>query len=365
MSPSVVRPSPVNEATGVFARGEDPWDHPRTSGGVALLCQFAARRGFGSDVLLAGSGISAEALTNPNLYVEAYEEAAVMRNLLQAFDNREGLGIEVGREYHLTAYGYFGYLLVNCASMLEAVTTALRFAPLTFAFSTWSARVSDADQYVFTFDTKHVPNDIRRFAVERDAAASIQLQRELLPYTDRLPLRAVSFDFPHSDVATYEDFFEAPVAFDQPRTELTFDRSFLDMALPLANRHTKQTLTVQCELARNVVLSRTGVVASVRSHLLRNQDFAAGLEMTAKDLYFTPRTLRRRLKESGTTYREVVDDVRRSLARDLVAQSTFTRHEIAERLGYSDLSGFLRALRRWNDGLEDDEIRPAQLLLHS
>lgn len=61
------------------------------------------RRGFGSDVLLAGSGISAEALTNPKLYVEAYEEAAVMRNLLQALDNRAGLGIEVGREYHLTA----------------------------------------------------------------------------------------------------------------------------------------------------------------------------------------------------------------------------------------------------------------------
>jgi hypothetical protein len=47
-----------------------------------------------------------------------------------------------------------------------------------------------------------------------------------------------------------------------------------------------------------------------------------------------------------------------------MAQSTFTRHEIAERLGYSDLSGFLRALRRWKDGPADDEIRAAQLLVH-
>lgn len=349
----------------VFAVADDPWDHPRTPGGVALLCQFAARNGVGPDVLLAGSGISADLLTDPSAYVEAHHEAAVIRNLLDAFDDRPGLGIEVGRDYHLTAYGYFGYLLVNCASVLEMVRTGLRYIPLTFAFSTMSARLSDAGHYVFAFDTDHVPDDIRRFTVERDAAASIQLQRELLPNTAPLPLRAVNFAFPHSAAPVYADHFQAPVAFDQPRTEFVFDRSYLDMRLPLANPHTKQTLVLQCEIVRNAVLSRTGVAASVRTHLLDHQDFAAGLDTIAKQLYFTSRTLRRRLRDSGTTYREVVDDARRTLALELMAQSTFTKHEIAERLGYCDLSSFLRALRRWNMDHEHSGAHTAQLTLRA
>jgi AraC-like DNA-binding protein len=348
---------------GIFAKTEDSWDHSRSPGGVALLCQFAARNGVEPEMVLAGSGISDDVLADPNAYISAYAEAAVIRNLIRALGDRAGLGVEVGREYHLTAYGYFGYLLVNCASMLEVVNKGLRFIALTFAFSTMSARLSDAGHYVFAFDTEHVPDDIRRFVVERDVAAFLQMQRELLPHIGPLPLHAVNFAFPHRAAAVYEDDFEAPVAFDQPRTEVIFDRSYLDLRMPLANPHTKQALTLQCELIRNALLSRTGIVASVRTHLLCHHDFAAGLDTTAKQLYFTPRTLRRRLRESGTTYREVVDDVRRALAQELMAQSTFTKHEIAQRLGYYDLSSFLRALRRWNLGDEHNSTGSARLPL--
>jgi AraC-like DNA-binding protein len=333
---------------GVFATGDDPWDHPRNPGSIALLCRFGARAGVEADVLLAGSGVSAHALGNPQLYVDARQEAAVMRNLIDLYDARAALGIDVGRDYHLTAYGYFGYLLINCATMLEVVTVALRFAPLTFAFTTWSARLSESGDYVLTFHADHLPSEIRRFAVERDVAASIQLQRELFPNSQGLPLRSVHFDFPPHSSPTYSNYFQAPVLFDQPTTQLVFEQSYLDMPLPLANPYTKLTLTRHCEGIRDTVLSRTGVVASVRSHLLTEQDLSAGLESTARQLYFTPRTLRRRLRESGTTYREVVDEVRRTLARELMTQTTLTKHEIAERLGYCDLSAFLRALRRWH-----------------
>jgi AraC-like DNA-binding protein len=349
---------------GVFAKTEDPWNHSRSPGGIALLCQFAARNGVGPETLLAGSGISADVLTDANAYISAHDEVAVIRNVSKALGNRAGLGVETGREYHLTAYGYYGYLLVNCASMLEVVNKGLRFIALTFAFSTMSARLSDAGHYVLAFDTDHVPHDIRRFAVERDVAACLQMQRELLPNTGPLPLRAVNFAFPHSNAAVYGDHFEAPVAFDQPRTEFIFDRSYLDMRMPLANPRTEQALTLHCELIRNALLSRSGIAASVRTHLLQHHDFAAGLDTTAKQLYFTPRTLRRRLRESGTTYREVVDDVRRTLAEELMAQSIFTKREIAERLGYCDLSSFQRALRRWNMGHEYTEAVPAPALHH-
>jgi AraC-like DNA-binding protein len=59
------------------------------------------------------------------------------------------------------------------------------------------------------------------------------------------------------------------------------------------------------------------------------------------------RTLIRRLREAGTTYRELRDAHRRRLAIELVAGSSLTAAEIAYRLGYEDASNFGKACHRW------------------
>jgi len=59
------------------------------------------------------------------------------------------------------------------------------------------------------------------------------------------------------------------------------------------------------------------------------------------------RTLQRRLAEQGTTFQEVVDEVRRELARKYLQDRALGVTEVAYLLGFSELSAFDRAHRRW------------------
>jgi len=59
------------------------------------------------------------------------------------------------------------------------------------------------------------------------------------------------------------------------------------------------------------------------------------------------RTLNRRLRELGTTFQGVLDDVRFEAARQLLCYSEVSLDEIAASLGYAGVSPFMRTFRRW------------------
>jgi len=61
----------------------------------------------------------------------------------------------------------------------------------------------------------------------------------------------------------------------------------------------------------------------------------------------SPRTLQRRLRDAGTSYRDVVDHVRNQRARELVLLDSLSIAEVATRVGYDDPAVFTRAFRRW------------------
>jgi AraC-like DNA-binding protein len=75
----------------------------------------------------------------------------------------------------------------------------------------------------------------------------------------------------------------------------------------------------------------------------------ASLPRLSKALHVSARTLRRRLAEHGSSYRELLDEARRSLALRRVLDANASFDEIAGALGFNDVSAFYRAFRRWTD----------------
>jgi len=59
------------------------------------------------------------------------------------------------------------------------------------------------------------------------------------------------------------------------------------------------------------------------------------------------RTLQRSLARAGTTFRTVLDHVRRSLAESYLADTSVSIPEVAFLLGFSDQSSFHHAFQRW------------------
>jgi AraC-like DNA-binding protein len=71
-------------------------------------------------------------------------------------------------------------------------------------------------------------------------------------------------------------------------------------------------------------------------------------EDLAKMMAMHRRTLNRRLKAEGTTFQQVLDSVRFTVARELLATSAISLDDIAATLGYAAVSPFMRAFARWS-----------------
>jgi AraC-like DNA-binding protein len=72
-----------------------------------------------------------------------------------------------------------------------------------------------------------------------------------------------------------------------------------------------------------------------------------GIEHLASATGTSVRTLQRRLKDAGVSYSDLQDDVRKTLALNLLENETLALAEVAFSLGYSEVSAFNHAFRRW------------------
>ena len=71
------------------------------------------------------------------------------------------------------------------------------------------------------------------------------------------------------------------------------------------------------------------------------------IEQVAANLNLSVRTLQRRLKEEGLTYKIVLDELRKQFALDYIKNKELSVKEIAYLLDYAEPSSFIRTFKRW------------------
>ena len=103
----------------------------------------------------------------------------------------------------------------------------------------------------------------------------------------------------------------------------------------------------QCEELLNKRKALSGFSGEVRSLLLTRIDAMPSLEEASKHFHMSSRTFRRRLEESGSNYRELLDETRQSVAIELLGTAKLSVESVADRLGYSEAASFIHAFRRW------------------
>lgn len=327
------------------------WDFTRSPASARLLVDFGVERGLSALSLLAGSGLSAQQLGDPNVEITAEQELRVTANLLRALKpTAAGLGFDVGARYHFSAYGLWGYGLIASATAGDALALALRFLPLTYAYTTITYREEGA-QCVLTFAEPDLAAELKQFIVERDMAAAALLLKEIggdgfslarfTLKTKRVPIGAASSE------PVRALFGRSPEAGAHVNS-LGFDRSFLNRKLPHADPITVSMCEQMCQRLMESRRTRAGTAATVRQYLnAAPGSLSSTLEDMARMMNVSPRTLKRRLQEEGTTYTALQADARGSVAKELLRDRSLTLGEIAVRLGFSDLSTFSQAFKRW------------------
>ncbi|HAT32227.1 MAG TPA: AraC family transcriptional regulator, partial [Janthinobacterium sp.] len=110
---------------------------------------------------------------------------------------------------------------------------------------------------------------------------------------------------------------------------------------PVLQQHAEQLLSRRA-------LAGGGLGAQVRAAIIRNLSRGqVRLPAIADELKLSPRTLQRKLSESGASFQQVLDEARFALAKDYLRQPGLSLVDIAFLLGYQEQSAFTHAFKEW------------------
>lgn len=160
---------------------------------------------------------------------------------------------------------------------------------------------------------------------------------------------AVYFEHPEPrDSGEHRRVFGAPVYFSQPRNALVAPRELLAMKVGGADFGRLERVRDLAEGLCPAASPCDELLARVRQHILRGlRAGSVSIEAVAASLDLSERTLQRRLGECGATFNELVEGMRFELSQRYLRQDHLSLTEIGYLLGYSELSAFSRAFRRW------------------
>jgi AraC-like DNA-binding protein len=152
-----------------------------------------------------------------------------------------------------------------------------------------------------------------------------------------------------ADISRHQQIFGCPVRFDMPVTQTVMSARALTTSLAQADPHLAGYLERQADAMLDAVPIGRDLATGVRSALRAERRLgAANAERTARRLGLSVRTLSRRLREEGTGYRAIYDELRAERARQQLAQTDRAIAEIADQLGFANPQSFQRAFRRWS-----------------
>jgi len=305
-------------------------------------------RGVACRPVLARHGLEPERL-DPNGEIERDRELAVLTELLPLAQDPL-FGFEMGKRFGLAGYGPLTMLLMTSRTAFQGFQIGVHYQALTYLYGKLSL-VPGEETTRLVLEPLPLPESVRRMLIDRDMTGTFNLVNEIQTQLglDLAPLE-VWLPFPKpAEASIYEDFYRAPVKFDQPWCQATIRNLDLAQPLPGYNRTAQEMYQNQCEalLTRRQAATPEGLAERVGAwlELFIGQFPGAAQAATAFDM--PERSFRRRLGDEGRSYQKILDRVRLEKARAHLADSSRSVEEIAALLGYSEPAAFIRAFERW------------------
>ncbi|MBW4597326.1 MAG: AraC family transcriptional regulator [Brasilonema angustatum HA4187-MV1] len=319
-----------------------------------LSAALAADSDLEAEQMLAAIGLYPEILKDADVYISHEKFIALWVELVRCSGN-PSIGLRMAEFAQPSCWDVVGYAVESSPNLNEAMRRIVR-----------SVRVLH-EEAEMTFEVKgkvaRLTHTVPSFPISPYRAncdwvvAGIFLLIRRITGVDFVPLK-VGFQYSlPEDISAYHRLFRAPLKFGQPVNEIAFDSTFLSSPLLKSYPGLGRVLDRYIEDLLAKLPHSESFIDSVRREIsieLRGGNL--GVEVIAKRLGFVPRTLQRKLKEAGSSYQELLDEMRRSLSIHYLQEQHMAVSEVAFLLGFSEASAFYRAFKRWT-GTTPSEFR--------
>jgi AraC-like DNA-binding protein len=309
-----------------------------------VLWRILERNGVDPGMVFRKAGLDPSVLDEPRARYQIEHARAAWGEAARRIAD-PCFGLQAAEEWRPTDFHALGYAFVASRTLHTALRRLIRYNAVVDQAVEFSEEATQAElRLTYQIARPDLP-DIPALEDARWAVVLGMCRGACGASLDPLEI-ALTHPAPRS-IGAYFGLFRCPVRFNAPTTRLVFALDQAEMPLPARNRELAK--------ANDAVLSAywaqlTGqdIAARVKGAILdRLPSGAPSAEDVAGDLHMSPRTLQRRLTCQGTTFKWLLESVRRELAAQYLADPGRSLAEITFLLGFSELSSFSRAYRRW------------------
>ncbi|MEN0066896.1 MAG: AraC family transcriptional regulator [Myxococcota bacterium] len=316
---------------------------------AASLLRFAVRHGADRARMLAAADLTADDLASPDGRIPISQYATLIGTGI-ALTGDGALVMRHAAATTVDALSVVGLIVDHAESLRSWLEELNRYTRLIADID-----IADgADRYVLTEERGQVwVVDNLPDVNEEPAGIEDTFTRIIVSFRNALPDRpfavSVEVTYPRPEHANaYDEILQAPVRFGAKRNAIQVHPSWLGTRLPPVNRYAKDLFQRHADQLLSELAERASVQAQLERWMLTEMHSGdVSMDNAARQMGVSRQTLYRRLKEEGLTFAVIHDRLRDRMACDLLRARKVSVSEVGVLLGFSEVSSFVRAFRRW------------------
>jgi AraC-like DNA-binding protein len=319
---------------------------PSAAGGIArLACAKLQEQGKDVARILSGVGLTAEIVGDPAARLEAGAQIKLLELAAEELDDKL-FGFHLARRFDLREIGLVFYVIASSQDLADALRNTERYSRV--ANEGVRLRCSLNKDAAITLEYIDIDRRLDRHHIEFWLVTLIRICREVTSSRfapRRLKVRHLRTDPPPD----FKSFFGTEVEFGSDVDEIAFSAPVAALPTVARDAHLNRLLR---QYAEEALASRPKKRAStlwkvekLLSELLPHSK--AEVSEVARRLGLSSRSLSRRLHKEGVTFAEILDQLRKALAKRYLDEHKLQVSEIAWLLGYQEVSSLTHAFKRW------------------
>lgn len=311
--------------------------------------QFEYLEKLGIDIspLYKQTDIPKDCKFEPELYFDFEQYKTILDFALRQTNNPE-YGLDFGNQPQLG--GTIGMLSASCKNLKEAFIQGAKFLKIQGDFAELEfCDDSSFPKIVYTPISSWIIENPQTVKLEVDAMFSFLNSILEINSNGNIKLYKLNFTCRKPEnIEKYTELFKIKPAFETEQNEMYFHANSLMIPMKAFNSETFQILTKYLE-SKLIQLSNSEKLSDRIKKILHSsfQYQFPDIESVAERLNLTARTLQRKLSEEKTTFKDLLQETRFGIAKQLLIQNQLTVSEISYLLGYSDIGNFSRSFKKY------------------
>lgn len=299
--------------------------------------------GAKSKALLKKLGINEALQTDYSSFITVAQYEDLLKESVSSTDN-PAIGLSLGKAIEFGDHGTLAFSALSFPNVWEALAVCIKYSKL--ANQIIEFRLEEGEQFnTIRIETQYFTGSLYQTLIEIVTCLMCEMLKYMLE--DNLSSLELRFSYgPPKYADLYQEYFEPSITFEASTNEIRIPKELAQKPQAMANPAVAKHFEKQCDEQLSQLNISKSLEQQVRETLFLSRGGFPHFDEIAEKHNLSPRTLRRRLQESNTSFKQILDEVKLEIADRYLSTSSLSIGEIASLVGYTDQNAFSHAYRQ-------------------